>query len=350
MDSTAKTLLADTVRGLLPAPDPVRRRRVRASARKLVDCNPWPEDDDATTGVDVAKLALLRLLHLQQQTRRASIAGVDEAIVQLARSSVEVCVLGVYSLHETNVVEQLKAGYLKAMSGMLAYLVDEGLVTKDVVDQSAVAMGGAANGPGVWAMANRIDTAVGSTGAVSLYRRFYVPTSTFFVHANAASLLRHVGKDNTLSERPSMPWTRRSALHVSDACVGILASAIASSESKPFAEFEQYAHAHMALTFTPMAVAMTQGLRRSVHLSQLPALLRTVLELRQYTQSPQAAADTPEAREARIRDGYDRIVQLAGFDFSDDVVRLLGDDMVTRVLDGIAENVGQTARADTRLS
>ncbi|MEU2585291.1 hypothetical protein ABZ612_20485 [Streptomyces avermitilis] len=347
MDSTVKTLLADTVRGLLPAPDPVRRHRVRAGARKLVDCNPWPENDDATKHLDVAKLALLRLLYLQQQTRRAAIAGVDEAVVQLARSSVEVCVLGVYSLHETNVVAQLKAGYLKAMSGMLAYLVDEGLVTKDVVDQSAVAMGGAANGPGVWAMADRIDTALGSTEAVSLYRRFYVPTSTFFVHANAASLLRHVGKDNTLSERPLMPWTRRSALHVSDACVGTLASAIAASEGKPFVEFEQYAHAHMALTFTPMAVAMTQGLRRSVQLSQLPPLLRTVRDLRQYAQSPQAAADTPEVREARLREGYDRIVQLAGFDFPDDVVRLLGDDFVTRVLDGIAEHVGETAQADT---
>lgn len=310
VESIVKTLLAGTVRGLLPAPDPVRRRQVRADARRLVDCSPWPEDDDATTSLNVAKLALLRLLYLQQQTRRAAKAGVDEAIIQLARSSVEVCVLGVYSLHETNVVAQLKAGYLKAMGSMLAYLVDEGLVTKDVVDQSATAMGGAANGPGVWAMANQIDTALGSTGAVSLYRRFYVPTSTFFVHANAASLLRHVGKDNTLSERPSMPWTRRSALHVSDACVGVLASAIAASESKPFVEFEQYAQAHMALTFTPMAVAMTQGLRRSVQLSQLPHLFRTIREMRQYTQSPQAAADTPEVREARLRTGYDWMIQL----------------------------------------
>ncbi|WP_316770366.1 hypothetical protein [Streptomyces sasae] len=347
VDSTVKTLLTDIVRGLLPAPDPVRRRRVRASARKLVDCDPWAEGDDARTGPDVAKLALLRLLHLQLQTRRAAMAGVDEAVVQLARSSVEVCVLGVCSLHETNVVAQLRAGYLKAINSMLTYLVDEGLVTKDLLDQSAAAMGRAANGPSVWAMADRIDTAVGSTGAVSLYRRFYVPTSAFFVHANAASLLRHVRKDNTLSERPSMPWTRRSALHVSDACVGLLASAIAASEGKPFVEFESYAYNHMALTFTPMAVAMTQGLRRSMQLSQLPLLVRTVRDLRQYTQSPQAAADTPEAREARLRDGYDEFVRLAGLDLPDDVVRLLGDDFVSRVLEGIAEYAGETAQADS---
>ncbi|MFK0279498.1 hypothetical protein ACIQVL_03355 [Streptomyces sp. NPDC090499] len=339
--------MADTVRGMLPAPDPVRRRRVRASARELVDCNPWPEDDDATTGLDVAKLALLRLLHLQQQTRKAAKAGVDEAVVQLARSSVEVCVLGVYSLHESNVVAQLRAGYIKAMSSMLAYLIEDGLVTKDLVDQSAATLGRAANGPGVFAMADRIDTALGSTGAVSLYRRFYVPTSAFFVHANAASLLRHVRTDNTLSARPSMPWTRRSALHVSDACVGILASALAAGEGKPYAEFEQYARSHMALTFTPMAVAATKGLSRSLPLRQLPLLARTVRDLHQYTESAEAAADTPEAREARLRDGYDQLVQLSGIAFPDDMVRLVSDDFVTRILEGIAEYNGETAPADT---
>lgn len=72
-----------------------------------------------------------------------------------------------------------------------------------------------------------------------------------------------------------------------------------------------------------------------------------IRELRQYTQSPQAAADTPKVREVRLRNGYDRIMQLAGFDLPDDVVRALGDDLVTRVLDGIAEYVGETAQADT---
>lgn len=343
VDSTAKALLAEAVRGLLPAPDPVRRRRIRTAARQLVDCNPWPEDD-TTTGPGVAKLALLRLLYLQQQTRRASIAGVDEAVVQLARSAVEACVLGLYSLYATNVVVQLKAGYLKAMSSMLAYFVEDGLVTKDLIDQSAAAMGGATNGPGVFAMADRIDTASGSAAAVSLYRRFYAPTSTFFVHANAASLLRHVGKDNRISGRPSMPWTRRSAVHVSDACVGILASAIAASEGKRFGEFEQYAHDHLALTFTPMAVAVTQGLRRSVRLSQLPLLVSTIRELRQYTVSPQAAVDTPQVRESRVRDGFDQIVPLLGIDLPEDVIRLLRRDFVTRVLEGIAEYAGQSAQ------
>lgn len=166
MEPTVRTLAASLLRGLLPAPDPVRRRRVRAAARQLVDCDPWP-DDDATTGPDVAKLALLRLMHLQQQTHRAAATGVDEAVVQLARSSVEACLLGLYSLRESGVVAQLKAGYLKELRKLLAYLVDDGLVTEDVVAQ-AMAMGGAAQGPGIWTMAEKVDSIPESVSAVSL--------------------------------------------------------------------------------------------------------------------------------------------------------------------------------------
>jgi hypothetical protein len=44
------------VRGMLPYPEPRRRRRVRAAARALVTCETWP-DDDHVTGPDVAQLA-----------------------------------------------------------------------------------------------------------------------------------------------------------------------------------------------------------------------------------------------------------------------------------------------------
>jgi hypothetical protein len=220
-------------------------------------------------------------------------------------------------------------------------MVDDGLVSADVVDQSAAAMGGMDGAPGVWTMADRVDTTPHGRGAVGLYRRFYAPTSTFFVHANAASLLRHVRSDNTLSERPSLPWTHRSALRISDACVGLLASAIADSAGRPTALFEQYARAHLALTFTPMAVVVAQGLRRSVRLANLPALLKTIRGLRQYTASAQAAADTPHTRETRIRDGFDQVVHLLGLDLPDDVVRVLREDFVTRILDSITENLRQ---------
>jgi hypothetical protein len=39
-------------------------------------------------------------------------------------------------------------------------------------------------------MAEKVEEATGGWGVVALYRRFYVPTSTFFVDANAASAVR----------------------------------------------------------------------------------------------------------------------------------------------------------------
>jgi hypothetical protein len=222
---------------------------------------------------------------------------------------------------------------------MLRYVVDDGLVSADVVNQSVEAMGVMDGAPNVWMMAERVDSTPSGRGAVGLYRRFYVPTSTFFVHANAASLLRHVQSNSTLSERPSLPWTRRSAVRVSDACVGMLASAIADSAGKPTASFERYAHAHLALTFTPMAVVVTQGLRRSVRFANLPALMKTIRGLRQYATSTQAVVDTPHAREARVREGFEQIVHLLGLDLPDDIVRVLREDFVTRVLDSVSEDI-----------
>ncbi|MEU4498911.1 hypothetical protein AB0F96_37085 [Streptomyces sp. NPDC023998] len=342
MDPNVRAFVVSMARSLLPAPDPVRRRRVRTAARRLVDCDPWPADD-ATTGSDVAKLALLHLMYLQRQTRREVSFRNGEAAVRLARSSIEACLLGLYALHEPDVVEQLKGGHLKSMRGMLGYLVDDGLVTQEIVDQSAAAMGPAAHAPGVWAMADRVDAATSGNGAVSLYRRFYVPTSALFVHVNAPSLLRHVGRDGKLTKRPSFPWTLRSVVRVSDACVGILAAAVAAHESKPADALEEYANAHLSLALTPVGVVVARGLFRSVRLSQLPTLVGTLRELRQYAQSPQAAADSPQAREARLADGFDQLVQPLRPGLPDDVVRVLREWFVDRLVEAIDEREGELA-------
>src|SRR5260370_7974503 len=78
-------------RTLLPCPDLIRRCRVRSAARKLVTCSPWP--GLAATGTDAAQLAILRVLWLQRQTRRAVRGRHREASVMLARAPVETCLL-----------------------------------------------------------------------------------------------------------------------------------------------------------------------------------------------------------------------------------------------------------------
>lgn len=129
--------------------------------------------------------------------------------------------------------------------------------------------------------------------------------------------------------------------------MAILASAVAGSEGKRSPVVEQYAHDHLAMAFTPMAIAATQGLRRSVPISQLPVLTRTILDLRQYTASPQAATDTPQERETRLRDGFDQLLDVFGLDLPDNIASLLREDFVKRVLDAIAEYAGQTAKQST---
>ncbi|MEV6012603.1 hypothetical protein AB0M29_38165 [Streptomyces sp. NPDC051976] len=288
-----------TVRGLLPYPEPFRRRRVRAAAHRLVTCENWP-DDDKTTGVDVAQLALLRLLWLQDQTRRASTGRHKEATVLLARAAVEGCLLGLYSLHVPGAVARLHAANIKAMGDILSYVVDDGLVTQSAVEQSLAAFGTKGGPPTVRQMVDQVEAAAGGAGALSLYRRFYQPTSTYFVHANAASLLRHVRPGGFLTGKPTIPWARRSAVRISDACVGILAAALARHAGTDPTEFETYAQAHAARAITPLAVVAGRGGWSALKLAELPAARKRALELRSYAVSEQALLDTPAVRKAHV--------------------------------------------------
>jgi hypothetical protein len=120
-------------RTLLPWPDLIRRHRVRSAARKLVTCSPWPGLD--ATGTDAAQLAILRVLWLQRQTRRAVRGRHREASVMLARSSIEACILGLYCLHEDGAVAHLQAANIKALRDVVHYLSDTGLVPAEVIER-----------------------------------------------------------------------------------------------------------------------------------------------------------------------------------------------------------------------
>src|SRR5437867_5714754 len=87
------------LRGVLPYPDPARRARVRRHARNLATRDPLPQDETAMTGLDYARLALLRTLSLQHETRRAVRTRQREAAALLARTSMETCILGLWCLH-----------------------------------------------------------------------------------------------------------------------------------------------------------------------------------------------------------------------------------------------------------
>ncbi|MET8094219.1 hypothetical protein [Micromonospora sp. NPDC005220] len=182
-------------------------------------------------------------------------------------------------------------------------------------------------------MAERIDTETSGSVVSDLYERLYVPASTYFVHANPASLLRHVTPDHTLTERPSDPWTRRSPVRLADACVGLVAGAVARADGVPNDLFVAYAEAHHARTMTPMVVMTAKGLTRSFKMSQLLYAVKDALDLRRYLSGP-ANNDPREVREARIRAMYAKI---ADPDLPPDTLKPVYDYLVNRLIDDWAD-------------
>ena len=218
-----------------PVPDLPSRLKVRRAARDLArGCDPWP--GMAASGTDASRLAMLRLLYLQGTTRRAVRSHQDEAATMLARVTIETYITGMYCLYEPGAVAKLQSGQLKMLRPMLEFLREDGGilsgVPRDVLDECIRRLdaGTPADGPKVWDMAEKVDAATGSTIAISLYNRFYRPTSNFAVHVGAASLLRHVRDDGRTARRPSRIWGRRAPVRIADACLGGLTAFLAHRE------------------------------------------------------------------------------------------------------------------------
>jgi hypothetical protein len=291
------------VLSLLPVPDLLTRRRVRRTASALVTCDPWPGMD--ATDLDAAQLALLRLLWLQQQTRRAVRGRHREAAVMLARASIETLIVGLYCLHWEGAVAQLNAANAKAMEAMLEYLSDIGLIPADVLAECIRRLNLAepARGPTIETMARRVDNATGACTAVDIYKQYYRPTSTLAVHANASSLLRHVRSDGHLTHRAGRMWNRRSPVRIADASAGLMAAAVAQRKGKPYQDLARYAERQAQRTLTPVVVMAGGGVGR-MRPRQVLHTIRILRETGTYLWSGRAATDPVEVREAYIRDQF----------------------------------------------
>ena len=93
-------------------------------------------------------------------------------------------------------------------------------------------------------MAQRVDAATSSTIAISLYNRFYRPTSNLAMHAGSAALLRHVRGDGTVSIKPSRIWGRRAPARIADACLGGLTAFLADREGGSWQPTAKHAAAY----------------------------------------------------------------------------------------------------------
>jgi hypothetical protein len=250
MPPAIKELLRSLLRGILPYPDAYRRRRVRAAARLLVRCDPWPGNE--ATPLQLTELCLLHALWLQRATHRAVFLRQPEAAALLARASVETCLLGLYCQVVEDPMSQLRGSNSVAVGWLMQYLVDidaiptsvVGIAQREIGDTKIVT-------PSTYQMAKKISEATNKSLALDLYKRLYAPLSTLFAHANGLVLMRHVGKKANLRAQPSYPWVRRSGVRICDVSVGVLAWAVSERSGLPTQMFADYTNAHMRRSLTP---------------------------------------------------------------------------------------------------
>ena len=320
------------LRSVLPYPDPLRRRRIRHAARGLITCTRWPGDD--ATPEDIAQLALLRLLWLQSQTRKAGRWRQAEATALLARACIETCLAGLYLLYGEGGTERMGANNAKSFRRLMSYIADGDPISHTLVDQVAASFGTGTDLPRLVDMANVVAAKTNESFATDAYHRLYVPLSTFFAHASGPALLRHVAPGERLDETPMRVWTARSALHTSDACMARLALALAERKEITGAPFVQYANAHISRSITPVFVMTGRSMIRSVRWAKMPDAYRSLSALRRYYDTDQAVGDPYPERKARTKKALDQVLQILG----DDVPKQQRD----LILDHFAEELTQS--------
>lgn len=301
--------MAILVAGALPYPDPRRRRAARRAAGELINCVPWPGDD--ATPIEIAQLALLRLLHLQREAHRCT-REQREAVGLLARAAVETAITGLYWLYGEQDIEPARSENAKSFRRLMAPLADGESISEEMIEEVAATIGSGRGLPSLRDMAELVTERSGRAAARELYHRVYIPLSTFVAHPSGMGLLRHVAAEDELSETPSSVWSTRAARHAADACMALLALELAEQEEQPAAVLTRYADAHMRRTITPLAIVLGSATRQNLRPRRLASALRPMARLWRYYRSGRAALDPYPERETRIHELLSTILTTLG--------------------------------------
>jgi hypothetical protein len=338
-------VIARTVlRSVLPYPDPLRRARVRRSARNLATRVPWPRDEAAVSGLDCARLALLRLLWLQQQTRRAVWTRQREGAALLARTAIETCILGLWCLHDTDAAGRLRRSEIKAASAMLTFVSNTGVIPEALIKQALGVLGEPEKLLDVRSMAGKIDAKTGATLAIHLYDLAYRPASQYFAHASGSALLRHVTAEQRGTVRPANSWVRRAPIRLADACVGLLAGAIAHQVGASTDLYMHYGEGHASRVLPPLLITIGKGMARQVRVADVVRVLLQAREVKDYL-SRTRPDEAPVEREARLRALYDTVIIRLNLDVPSEAIQPIVDHFVVKVLtEWDAEFVGRSSK------
>ena len=230
----------------------------------------------------------------------------------LARACVDTCLLGLFCLHVPDAPSRLEGQSFWSLNKLFALVGDPstfpGTVLKDVIGQ----MGSPQRPPNmrdiVVERRYQGDRAADSGGSLPATVRAAVDALR---PLGSLSLARHLdGRNRVRSRRhPMNPWTSLAALRTADACVGLLAAAVAGQSGSTSAEFVAYASDHRERTLAPLAVIFARAAPTSVDWPRVPETVRQFLDFARYCRSGEAAADLPSVREVRIRDVGKRLIR-----------------------------------------
>jgi hypothetical protein len=280
---------------LLPYPDPLSRRRVRRLSRKLVDCEPWP--GNGATSLQIAKLAMLRLLWLQRATRRAAWLRQRDATALLARAAIETCISSVYWLGTEDATARLTGDNAKSLQKMLKAGFRNTPLTPEIIRSLTSVLGTPAGLPALVDMATKTRDQF----LIDVYGRLYVPLSTFSAHASGFAMLRHVDSNGKLLEKPSFTISLRILVHTTDACAARLAIALAERQGIDSSELVAYGNAHVHRTTHPLLSLAAAPTVRKTGPRGIIGVVRCVRAFRAYTKSPAFIEGSYEDRKAHAK-------------------------------------------------
>ncbi|MFI5851533.1 hypothetical protein ACIA7R_27500 [Micromonospora chalcea] len=288
---------------------------------------------------------MLRLLALQRATRRAVQTHQRESAPLLARTAMETCIVGLWCLHDPDAVRKLRESEIKVAPSLLTFMSSAGILSDSVIREAVRALGEPRKLPDVRSMTEQIDSRTGATLAIHLYDTAYRPASHYFTHASGAALLRHVTAEYRYSTKPAKSWARRAPVRLTDACVGLLAGALANQVAEPAELFVRYGEGHAKRVLPPLLVTISKGMARRLRPADLVTTLRQVEETHAYL-SRCGPDDAPSNREQQLRTMYkDLIARLALDDVPEEAIRPAVDHLVAKVLaEWEAEPTGQPSR------
>lgn len=313
---------------LLPYHDPLARRRVRSGARELIAPGPWAEEKANSN--EVAQLALLRLLWLQHEARRAANAKIFEAVALLTRSGIDTCIVGLYCLVAPDAAERINQLNADNLKNMMRYLPTTFF---DLETRSSLVelIDTPKKNPNTFDMVSAIDEAAGDDKAEMLYRAFYAPLSALYAHGGGMALLRHM-KNDEMTNRPSKSWLQRSALHIIDSCVGLLAAQLAPTRSCDSAAFNDYYEAHRRRSITPLFTMASANVSAAIDWPAVPASVRAGWRLRTYLSSDRAGFDDDQIRQQTVQELAERCFGAVRASRDPAVLRLIVEGVVKQAL------------------